>query len=645
MFGLRSLWIINSESRILFSRRFPTIESQIQSLSQTNKYFPLPNDKIIESLFSQVVLGEDPFLKVKTPIVSLNPELFPFLYIKKRNFYFCALTNLTKQKLNEQAIFQFNENQQESINENEDENTNSKNSETETNKKKEKEKEKEKEKGKGKEKGKETEEKEQTKEILKKNFHNNLINVPEISLTFQFLDSIASIMLKQNMATLSNSKLKELQFIISIMAPFGRPQLTSINQVRTLTKTKFEDRKLKPKDFGEITALDDESANSLNTGTPSSTTTTNTNKKGKEEKKKIKKVKSKNKIENNREDKDKDKEKEKEKEKKQEKEERQFSQQTIIPAWKPILYKGKPSIQLNIDEIFYANQYDRQSDGINDIWEVQGRVSCKCNLESNPTVVLSFTDEGIDQCQDLVVAQRIRLTKENSLICLLPNNKRTKILKYKVQQPEQVPIRGYFQMIEISPTQIDLLIQLKFMDHIPNSLKFCNLQLRFRNRDIKKIDLNPSSGNITKSKENDSINWNILSGSSSKKTVKNLEVQLPGSIFFSKEHPNKDRPNEEKISCYAKLKWEISNWSISKMSIKPKVLLLYGEKKKAEITASVIHKAISGEYLIWNSLGDVDHVFNLNSKNEITKNIPKKKKSKKSKNKSEKRSSKKKTEK
>ncbi|KAJ3440931.1 ap-5 complex subunit mu-1 [Anaeramoeba flamelloides] len=629
MFGLRSLWIINSESQILFSRRFPTIESQIQSLSQTNEYFPLPEDKIIESLFSQVVLGEDPFLKVKTPIVSLNPELFPFLYIKKRNFYFCALTNITKQKINEQAIFQFNKNEQEVIKKSE--NTTFKNNQTEKEKEKEKEQEKKKEK---------EIENENKKEILKKNSYNDLINVPEISLTFQFLDSIASIMLKQSTETLSNSKLKELQFIISIMAPFGRPQLTSINQVRTLTKTQFEDRKLKPKDFGEIITLDDENTNSHNTST------TNTNKKEKEEKKKIKKVKSKNKIENENlkeeKHKDKEKEKEKEKEKKKGKEEGQFSQQVIIPAWKPILYKGKPSIQLNIDEIFYANQYDRQNDGIHDTWEVQGRVSCKCNLESNPAVVLSFTDGGIDHCQDLVVAQRVRQTKENSLICLLPNNKRTKILKYKVQQPEQVPIRGYFQMIEISPTQIDLLIQLKFMDHIPNSLKFCNLQLRFRNRKIKKIDLNPSCGNITKSKENDSINWNIISGSSNKKTVKNLEVQLPGSIFFSKEHPNKDRPKEEKLSCYAKLKWEISNWSISKMSIKPKVLLLYGKKKKAEITASVTHKAISGEYLIWNSLGDVDHVFNLNSKNEISENISTSKKSKKGKTKKKNNSQKKK---
>ncbi|KAG0466819.1 hypothetical protein HPP92_017803 [Vanilla planifolia] len=319
------------------------------------------------------------------------------------------------------------------------------------------------------------------------------------------------------------------------------------------------------------------------------------------------------------------------------------------PAWKPYLYKGKQRILLTIHETVHAAMYDR--DEIQDVVLISGQVNCRAELEGLPDVSLLLTGlraANVDVLSFHHCAQVSEQGVDNQAFMFSPPLGNFVLVRYQASCSLDFPVKGFYQLSMVSEDEGAFLFKIKLMEgyKAPLSMEFCTVTMPFPRRRIASFDGNPSMGTIAMTEH--SIEWKIvISGRGI--TGKSIEATFPGTIkFFPRtshkvsvmnktvsgraietegdsdgeqdgssnntnveeqlmEVMNKDlqAAELEEPLCwqaynYAKVSFKISGGTLSRMSIDQKSVSIY-PAAKAPIDFSM--QAVSGDYILWNTLG------------------------------------------
>jgi len=322
------------------------------------------------------------------------------------------------------------------------------------------------------------------------------------------------------------------------------------------------------------------------------------------------------------------------------------------PAWKPYLHKGKQQLDFTITETVSTILYDNPN--IADVFKVTGALYCKADLEGMPEVSFYFnpiesstSNSGsvgsysstniLPTITHLSIDPSVQATSDiniNNKISFNPPLDYFKLLSYGVSGVSSIPLRGFYQMKEISINSVKILIQLKLNKDMNNTFEHCLVQIPFKNRGtIAFVNASPTTGTVHIDPTLKAIVWNI----GTKFTGRNLEVALPAEITFTTNHPPQaptlvvsgssgnqnftgfpnqsfpiidQAPEDDYLTndpfcvgsnSFIRMFFKIVDCTTSTLNIDPKKVVIYPANKfKLNIDRAVV----SNEYFIWNSLGN-----------------------------------------
>eukprot|EP01113_Clastostelium_recurvatum_P001049 TRINITY_DN10444_c0_g3_i1.p1 TRINITY_DN10444_c0_g3~~TRINITY_DN10444_c0_g3_i1.p1 ORF type:complete len:482 (-),score=-3.74 TRINITY_DN10444_c0_g3_i1:49-1494(-) len=298
------------------------------------------------------------------------------------------------------------------------------------------------------------------------------------------------------------------------------------------------------------------------------------------------------------------------------------------PAWRPHTFKGRQQLDLTIRESIVCVQYDHPL--VADTWSVSGSVLCRAELEGLPEVTAfivppaSSTPPEINFISvDPCVQAELDPTHSNKFVFVPPLDP-FNLCTYGVSRMNRIPLRGFYQMKEISPNVVKILVQLK-LDSDTNQFEYCVMHIPFKGRGfISGVQMSPTAGSVALDPSQTMLVWNI----GQKFTGKNLEVALPAEISFSNQISNttllssstsgwlsppalaatetaaleelRSDPFCTGENTYVKLHFKIVGSNLSGLTVDLKRLSLF---PNAKVKAGVEHEICSSDYTIWNSLG------------------------------------------
>jgi hypothetical protein len=149
------------------------------------------------------------------------------------------------------------------------------------------------------------------------------------------------------------------------------------------------------------------------------------------------------------------------------------------PAWKPVGFKGRNRIEISITERVHASQYDRPD--IPDSGLICGRIQVKAEIEGHPEVGLVVLKEQQTQLSLPHFHQsvtNISDAPQGMQITFNPAVGPVSVFKYSLDAHDRLPVRGFYQMRELSSTHSKVLVQLKLADS-GASLSFQTLHREF----------------------------------------------------------------------------------------------------------------------------------------------------------------------
>jgi len=209
------------------------------------------------------------------------------------------------------------------------------------------------------------------------------------------------------------------------------------------------------------------------------------------------------------------------------------------PAWKPYLYKGKTKLTMSIVETVNCTLFGKSD--FKDECSIAGIVYCCADIGGIPEVCvpISYTNESgtppeisVHNCAHVVGD---RATKEDSFkISCTPPTGPFVLCRYRYSESPVVPIRGFYQIKEMSPMEFRLLLQIQFHPVIGNTFWSCQVRLPFHHRGIiKSHDLKCSGGSFSITDHGQSILWNL----NVRRPRGNLETNLLGELVFESPQP------------------------------------------------------------------------------------------------------------
>lgn len=322
------------------------------------------------------------------------------------------------------------------------------------------------------------------------------------------------------------------------------------------------------------------------------------------------------------------------------------------PAWKPYLFRGKQRILFMIHEVVSAAMYDR--DDVPDTISISGQINCRADLEGLPDVSFPLTSLNTAHIEALSFhpcAQVPEQGVDKQALIFSPPLGNFILMHYQASLCNiGPPIKGFYQLSMVSEDEGAFLFKLKLMEgyKAPMAIDFCSVNMPFPRRKIVLIDGNPSVGTVSTTEH--SVEWKIIVSGRSV-TAKSLEATFPGTIKFAPKTINRhsyasnlraeamheeesdsevegsnsmnniEELLEEKMNkdlnsvdleepfCweaynYAKVSFKLLGSTMSGMSVDPKAVTVYpAAKAPCEVSAQVL----SGDYILWNSLGRYPH--------------------------------------
>lgn len=280
-----------------------------------------------------------------------------------------------------------------------------------------------------------------------------------------------------------------------------------------------------------------------------------------------------------------------------------------MPCWKPVvkmpnIAKGTSNLEFSILESISSIQYDHSD--VPDIYECSGIINARADLEFNSEINISLIkDQLVPEISNIKFDPYISSTSLPSTfpiaLSLQPPLGNFLLCNYSIQKLPILPIRGFYQLQQINPNYVKILIQLKLADYVNNSFEYCQLQIPFPSKnEIIAFDLVPNSGIVSlHPKKKNILIWNL----GTRFSGRNLEVSLPGTIHFDRSKDSVTDPFCIIPNVYIKLKFKILDITLSNLSISKNISVL---SKQNKIKNLIIQKNVeSKKYIIWNSYGDV----------------------------------------
>jgi len=237
-------------------------------------------------------------------------------------------------------------------------------------------------------------------------------------------------------------------------------------------------------------------------------------------------------------------------------------------------------------------------------------LQCKVSLEGIPevTVPLTLVENMAGKLGQINVHSCVQNTDHEKKLQFSPLMETQFVLcRYTIEEVDKMPMRGFYQMKEISPTEVKLLLQLKLEESVRNEFEYCRVILPFFNHGtIENVAAANTAGELVVREDKKAIIWDI----GTKFTARNKEVALPATLHFninSKGEKADDDPFCVGANCYVKMEFKILSYG--HLSIVPKNVSIY---PKGNTTPKILidRCLVSGEYLIWNSMGNVKYAWN-----------------------------------
>ncbi|XP_076023860.1 AP-5 complex subunit mu-1 [Genypterus blacodes] len=282
------------------------------------------------------------------------------------------------------------------------------------------------------------------------------------------------------------------------------------------------------------------------------------------------------------------------------------------PAWKTGLHRGRAVVNVALTESVRSMQYGSQSR--QDLWDVYGTVTCKCEVEGvlpNVTVTLTLPPNG-SPLQDILVHPCVTSLDSSILTASSVDNcdssafsgpykfpfspplEPFRLCSYTSQVPVP-PILGSYQLKE-EDNQLRASVTLKLHESVKNSFEYCEAHLPFFNRDqMGNVDVKVSSGQIDISKEKNLLVWSL-----GQKFPKSREVTLDGRISFSGPMQGPTDSICTELTAYIKMYFKVPDVTLSGCCVDQHSVQVYSSSKQRIMTSRELK---SKEYFIWNSTG------------------------------------------
>ncbi|XP_035529713.1 AP-5 complex subunit mu-1 [Morone saxatilis] len=282
------------------------------------------------------------------------------------------------------------------------------------------------------------------------------------------------------------------------------------------------------------------------------------------------------------------------------------------PAWKTGLHRGRAVVNVALIETVRSMQYGNRSR--QDLWDVYGTVTCKCEVEGvlpNVTVTLTLPPIG-SPLQDILVHPCVTSLDSSILTAssvdsydgsafsgpykfpFSPPLEPFRLCSYTSQVPVP-PILGSYQLKE-EENQLRVSVTLKLHESVKNSFEYCEAHLPFFNRDqMGVVDMKVSSGQLDVAKEKNLLVWGL-----GQKFPKSREVTMEGKISFSGPAPGPTDPLCTKLTAYIKLYFKVPDMTLSGCCVDQHSVQVYSSAKPRIVTS---RELLSKEYFIWNSTG------------------------------------------
>jgi len=297
------------------------------------------------------------------------------------------------------------------------------------------------------------------------------------------------------------------------------------------------------------------------------------------------------------------------------------------PAWRPISsYKGKPTLQLTIEEVIKGLQFDH--DELPDKCEISGSVRCKVESENMVDVNLNFVcpkeaqvmkqmayHPSVQYIDELPAVFKTEGTKyrtpteeyETHKLKFTPPCGDFTLCHYKAALPQNhFPVKAFYQLKGDSKS-VKVLIQLSLSDTMKNEFESFVVQVPFYNRGpIIDTSCLTQSANVYVSSDRANLLWNI----GSRFPGKTRECALDVDVTFADEAGGFVKPHKylKNLNTYITISWSIVDYSYSGLMLDTKSIELF-PSNKIKITSASTFKTT--EYRVWNSHGDVtDSTFN-----------------------------------
>ncbi len=201
------------------------------------------------------------------------------------------------------------------------------------------------------------------------------------------------------------------------------------------------------------------------------------------------------------------------------------------------------------------------------------------------------------------------------------------LARYLIQR-RQLPLRGFFQMKTLTPTEVKFLIQLKLEADVSNELAYCRVIVPLRlGGPIVSFTGSPTAGSVDIRADRRALVWEI----GTKFTGRNLEAALPASVHFeslsgpppsgeelegeigaerNEEYLNGENGMQttattvEDVSCVGKevtgtiiVEFKLLNYA--HVTIQPQNVAIFPKGMPVQL---VLEKSLAaGRYIIWNS--------------------------------------------
>ncbi|XP_023244653.1 AP-5 complex subunit mu-1-like [Centruroides sculpturatus] len=195
------------------------------------------------------------------------------------------------------------------------------------------------------------------------------------------------------------------------------------------------------------------------------------------------------------------------------------------PAWKPMNYKGKPSVFIHLTEFVRCIQCDKP--GVQTLLNIYGNITMKVEMEGTQVdMSLTLSNQSSENlCVDSLVLHPCAQLSTSLMIGREKAGNSPSIKKFRISPPlhkfilcyyttsnnKEVPILGVFKLK--GGKTVDILLQLKLNESlktIKNQFDFCEARIPFLNREsIKNADFNANCGQVQISEDRHTIIWSI----------------------------------------------------------------------------------------------------------------------------------------